>query len=97
MQRQAGGSSSKEGSIVTERLDMLESKVKEAREVLRSLEEQAADVKAKAQHEVVDELEQYLDDECLKRESLLELSEEAWLEVKGALERLIQRVRDIKK
>ncbi len=81
---------------MTERLDILEQRVSEAREALTSLETKAAKEKAKAQHEIVDELEQYIGDESLKKEGLLELSEEAFLEIKELLERLIQRVKDIK-
>lgn len=63
----------------------LQSQIKEAKKALADLEKQKEKKLAKAQHKVIEDLELLMADETLKKESLLELGEEAWQEAKGLL------------
>jgi hypothetical protein len=63
----------------------LQKQVKEAQKTLEALEKKKDKKILKAQHKVVEDLEVMMDDETLRRESLLELGEEAWQEAKALL------------
>jgi len=70
------------------RIKELQKQVKEAKKTLASLEKKKDKKILKAQHKVVEDLENMIDDETLRRESFLELGEEAWQEAKGLLLKL---------
>jgi phosphoenolpyruvate-protein kinase (PTS system EI component) len=63
----------------------LQKQVKEAQKTLEALEKKKDKKILKAQHKVVEDLETMMDDDTLRRESLLELGEEAWQEAKALL------------
>ena len=63
----------------------LQKQVKEAQKTLEALEKKKDKKILKVQHKVVEDLEVMMDDETLRRESLLELGEEAWQEAKALL------------
>lgn len=63
----------------------LQKQVKEAQKTLAALEKKKDKKILKAQHKVVEDLETMMDNETLRRESLLELGEEAWQEAKALL------------
>lgn len=63
----------------------LQKQVKEAQKTLAALEKKKDKKVLKAQHKVVEDLETMMNDETLRRESLLELGEEAWQEAKALL------------
>ena len=63
----------------------LQSQIKEAQKTLEELEKKKDKKVAKAQHKIVEDLENMINDETLKKESLLELGEEAWQEAKALL------------
>lgn len=63
----------------------LQGQIKEAKKVLADLEKKKEKKLAKAQHKMVEDLEVLMNDETLKKESLLELGEEAWQEAKALL------------
>lgn len=77
------------------RIKELQKQVKEAKQTLGELEKKANKKILKAKHKVIEELEVMLDQETLRRETLLELSEEAWDEAKNLMESLINKVKDI--
>lgn len=77
------------------RIKELQNQVKEAKETLAELEKKANKKLLKAQHKVVEDLEIMIDEESLRRESLLELSEEAWQEAKELMDSLIQKVKKV--
>lgn len=79
------------------RIKELQKQVKEAKQTLGELEKKANKKILKAQHKVIEELEVMLDQETLRRETLLELSEEAWEEAKNLMESLINKVKVIVK
>lgn len=79
------------------RIKELQKQVKEAKQTLGELEKKANKKILKAQHKVIEELEVMLDQETLRRETLLELSEEAWDEAKNLMESLINKVKVIVK
>lgn len=81
---------------MAKRLEELEARVQDARAALDLLEQQAEQEKEKAQHEVVDELEAYLERDSLQPETLRELSEEAWHEMRDFLDKLISRVKQLR-
>lgn len=60
----------------------LQNQIKEAKKTLKELEKKKEKKLAKAQHKVIEDLEVMMEDEILKKESLLELGEEAWQEAK---------------
>jgi len=64
---------------------------------LASLEKKANKKILKAQHKVIEELETLIGQESLRRETLLELSEEAWQEAKELTEGLIGKVKALLK
>jgi phosphoenolpyruvate-protein kinase (PTS system EI component) len=63
----------------------LQKQVKEAQKTLEALEKKKDKKILKAQHKVVEDLEIMINDDTLRRESLLELGEEAWQEAKALL------------
>jgi hypothetical protein len=77
------------------RIKELQKQVKEAQKILASLEKKKDKKVLKAQHKVIEELEVLIGQESLRAESLVELSEEAWQEVKGLLEGLIGKVKKL--
>ncbi len=77
------------------RIKELQKQVKEAQKILASLEKKKDKKVLKAQHKVIEELEVLIGQESLRAESLVELSEEAWQEVKGLLEGLIGKVKNL--
>ena len=79
------------------RIKELESQVKEAKKTLAELEKKANKKLLKAQHKVVEDLENMIDEETLRKESLIELSEEAWQEAKELMEGLITKVKAVVK
>lgn len=79
------------------RIKELKKQVKEAQKVLDALEKKKDKKVLKAQHKVIEELEVLIGQESLRTETLAELSEEAWQEVKGLLEGLITKVKHIVK
>ncbi len=80
---------------MAKRFEELQERVQDARTALAELEAQAEQEKEKAQHEVVDELEAYLEKDSLQPETLRELSEEAWHEMRDFLDKLIVRVKQL--
>jgi phosphopantothenoylcysteine synthetase/decarboxylase len=79
------------------RIKELQKQVQEAQKTLATLEKKKDKKVLKAQHKVIEELETLIGQESLRAESLVELSEEAWQEVKGLLEGLISKVKNINK
>ena len=79
------------------RIKELQKQVKEAKTTLASLEKKTNKKILKAQHKVIEELETLISQESLRRESLLELSEEAWQEAKELTEGLINKVKALLK
>jgi len=79
------------------RIKELEKQVKEAKKTLAELEKKANKKLLKAQHKVVEDLENMIDEETLRKESLIELSEEAWQEAKELMEGLIHKVKAVVK
>lgn len=79
------------------RVKELQKQVKEAKKTLAELEKKANKKLLKAQHKVVEDLENMIDEETLRRESLIELSEEAWQEAKELMESLINKVKGFSK
>ena len=79
------------------RIKELQKQVKEAKTTLASLEKKANKKILKAQHKVIEELETLISQESLRRETLLELSEEAWQEAKELTEGLIGKVKALLK
>jgi len=79
------------------RIKELESQVKEAKKTLAELEKKANKKLLKAQHKVIEDLEVLIDEETLRKESLIELSEEAWQEAKELMEGLITKVKAVVK
>ncbi|MEH6346296.1 MAG: hypothetical protein V7785_14480 [Bermanella sp.] len=79
------------------RIKELQKQVKEAKSTLASLEKKANKKILKAQHKVIEELETLIGQESLRRETLLELSEEAWQEAKELTEGLIGKVKALLK
>ncbi len=77
------------------RIKELQKQVKEAQKTLAALEKKKDKKVLKAQHKVIEELEILIGQESLRAESLVELSEEAWQEVKGLMEGLITKVKSI--
>jgi len=77
------------------RIKELQKQVKEAQKILAALEKKKDKKVLKAQHKVIEELEVLIGQESLRAESLVELSEEAWQEVKGLLEGLIGKVKNL--
>lgn len=67
------------------RIKELQKQVKEAKKTLEALEKKKDKKILKAQHKVIEDLENMIDDDTLRRESLLELGEEAWQEAKALL------------
>ena len=63
----------------------LQSQIKEAEKTLKELEKKKDKKVAKAQHKVVEDLETMMNDETLKKESLLELGEETLREAKNLI------------
>jgi phosphoenolpyruvate-protein kinase (PTS system EI component) len=63
----------------------LKAQIKETQKTLEALEKKKDKKVLKAQHKVVEDLETMMDDDTLRRESLLELGEEAWQEAKALL------------
>lgn len=68
----------------------LQKQIKEAEKTLAELEKKKDKKVEKAQHKVVDDLENMINDEVLKKESLLELGEEAWQEAKNLVLKIKQ-------
>ncbi len=60
----------------------LKSRVKALRRMLSHLEEQLDAMNQEAQHEIIETLDPYIKGDDIKRESFMELSEEAWMELK---------------
>jgi phosphoenolpyruvate-protein kinase (PTS system EI component) len=79
------------------RIKELTKQVKDAKSTLADLEKKANKKILKAQHKVIEDLENMIDEEALRRESLLELSEEAWQEAKELMDSLIQKVKNVVK
>jgi len=79
------------------RIKELQKQVKEAKTTLASLEKKTNKKILKAQHKVIEELETLISQESLRRETLLELSEEAWQEAKELTEGLINKVKALLK
>ncbi|MFY0641684.1 MAG: hypothetical protein JXR16_11600 [Bermanella sp.] len=79
------------------RIKELQKQVKDAKSTLADLEKKANKKILKAQHKVIEDLENMIDEETLRRESLLELSEEAWQEAKELMDGLIQKVKNVVK
>ncbi|MGK0444760.1 MAG: phosphoenolpyruvate-protein kinase (PTS system EI component) [Bermanella sp.] len=79
------------------RIKELQKQVKDAKSTLADLEKKANKKILKAQHKVIEDLENMIDQETLRRESLLELSEEAWQEAKELMDNLIQKVKNVVK
>lgn len=79
------------------RIKELQKQVKEAKSTLADLEKKANKKILKAQHKVIEDLENMIDQESLRRESLLELSEEAWQEFKELSDSLISKVKNLVK
>ncbi|GAA6134274.1 hypothetical protein NBRC116188_10630 [Oceaniserpentilla sp. 4NH20-0058] len=79
------------------RITELQNQVKEAKSALADLEKKANKKLLKAQHKVVEDLENMIDEETLRRESLIELSEEAWQEAKELMDGMIQKVKNVVK
>ena len=79
------------------RIKELQKQVKDAKSTLADLEKKATKKILKAQHKVIEDLENMIDQETLRRESLLELSEEAWQEAKELMDGLIQKVKNVVK
>ncbi|MAA72140.1 hypothetical protein QNI23_007355 [Bermanella sp. WJH001] len=79
------------------RIKELQKQVKDAKSTLADLEKKANKKILKAQHKVIEDLENMIDQETLRRESLLELSEEAWQEAKELMDGLIQKVKNVVK
>jgi len=79
------------------RIKELQKQVKEAKSTLADLEKKANKKLLKAQHKVIEDLENMINEEALRRESLLELSEEAWQEAKELMDGLIQKVKAVVK
>jgi phosphoenolpyruvate-protein kinase (PTS system EI component) len=79
------------------RIKELQKQVKDAKTTLADLEKKANKKILKAQHKVIEDLENMIDQETLRRESLLELSEEAWQEAKELMDGLIQKVKNVVK
>ncbi len=79
------------------RIKELQKQVKEAKTTLASLEKKTNKKILKAQHKVIEELETLISQETLRRETLLELSEEAWQEAKELTEGLINKVKALLK
>lgn len=63
----------------------LQKQIKETQKTLEELEKKKDKKILKAQHKVVEDLEVMMGDDTLRRESLLELGEEAWQEAKALL------------
>ncbi len=63
----------------------LRNQIDEARKTLEELEKKKDKKVVKAQHKVVEDLQVMMNDEVLKKESLLELGEEFWQEAKTLL------------
>ncbi|MFT5593712.1 MAG: phosphoenolpyruvate-protein kinase (PTS system EI component) [Oceanicoccus sp.] len=79
------------------RIKELQKQVKDAKSTLADLEKKANKKILKAQHKVIEDLENMINQETLRRESLLELSEEAWQEAKELMDGLIQKVKNVVK
>ncbi len=79
------------------RIKELQKQVKEAKATLAELEKKRNKKILKAQHKVIEDLESMIDEETLRRESLIELSEEAFQEAKELMEGLIQKVKNLVK
>ncbi len=79
------------------RIKELQKQVKEAKTTLASLEKKTNKKILKAQHKVIEELETLISQESLRRETLLELSEEAWQEAKELTEGVINKVKALLK
>jgi hypothetical protein len=79
------------------RIKELQKQVKEAKSTLATLEKKTNKKILKAQHKVIEELETLISQETLRRETLLELSEEAWQEAKELTEGLINKVKALLK
>ncbi len=79
------------------RIKELQKQVKEAKATLAELEKKRNKKILKAQHKVIEDLENMIDEETLRRESLIELSEEAFQEAKELMEGLIQKVKNLVK
>ncbi|MGR6871658.1 hypothetical protein ACU6U9_15320 [Pseudomonas sp. HK3] len=79
------------------RIKELQKQVKDAKSTLADLEKKANKKILKAQHKVIEDLENMIGQETLRRESLLELSEEAWQEAKELMDNLIQKVKNVVK
>ncbi len=79
------------------RIKELQKQVKEAKKTLEALEKKTDKKLLKAQHKVIEDLDALLDQESLRRESLIELSEEALQEVKDLTEGLINKVKSLLK
>ena len=69
----------------------LKARIKALRRILKYLEQQLESMNQEAQHEVIDQLDPYIVDEDIKRESFMELSEEAWLELKDIMNQVRTR------
>ncbi len=79
------------------RIKELQKQVKEAQKTLDALEKKKDKKILKAQHKVIEELEVLIGQETLRRETLVELSEEAWQEAKDLMEGLIAKVKALGK
>lgn len=79
------------------RIKELQKQVKEAQKILAALEKKKDKKVLKAQHKVIEELEVLIGQETLRRETLVELSEEAWQEAKDLMEGLIAKVKALGK
>ena len=66
----------------------LQKQIKETQKTLEALEKKKEKKLLKAQHKVVEDLEEMMGDDTLRRESLLELGEEAWQEAKTLLSKV---------
>lgn len=66
----------------------LKKQIKESKKALKELEAKKTKKLEKAQHKVIEDLETMMEDEIVKKESLLELGEEAWQEAKALLSKL---------
>jgi len=76
--------------IGKKKIKELQKQIKEAEKTLAELEKKKDKKVEKAQHKVVDDLEGMMNDEVLKKESLLELGEEAWQEAKNLVLKIKQ-------
>jgi hypothetical protein len=76
-----------------QRLDKIDSHIKEVKGLLEELEHTAQSVKERRQHEAVDHLEEYIDASQVDLSEISLFKEEALNEIKGLLNKLKGLVR----